>query len=290
MATTITPEQRRQMIEGTVTAQFETITRATQGCDAMVGATALQVAAPSVAERLGIPYFFAAYCPAVLPSRRHAPPVLAALGDKPAPAMDDYSALWTQDAKRWNDTWQPLINTQRAALGLSPIDDVRGYVLTDQPWLAADATLGPWPDQRDEAVFQTGAWILPDARPLAPELEAFLEAGLPPVYFGFGSNRRVATVVHHGGAGTTTAAARAGAPQVVIPQHYDQHYWADRVHQLGLGVAHAPGTPATDSLTSALRQTLQPEVAARAKSVATHVRGDGALVAARRLVDGFPRG
>jgi vancomycin aglycone glucosyltransferase len=341
MATTITPEQRRQMIEGTVTAQFETITRATQGCDAMVGATALQVAAPSVAERLGIPYFFAAYCPAVLPSRRHAPPVLAALGDKPAPAMDDYSALWTQDAKRWNDTWQPLINTQRAALGLSPIDDVRGYVLTDQPWLAADATLGPWPDQRDEAVFQTGAWILPDARPLAPELEAFLEAGLPPVYFGFGSNRapadlsqvmissaralgrravvlrgwadlslvddapdclaigevnqqalfkRVAAVVHHGGAGTTTAAARAGAPQVVIPQHYDQHYWADRVHQLGLGVAHAPGTPATDSLTSALRQTLQPEVAARAKSVATHVRGDGALVAARRLVDGFPRG
>ena len=37
---------------------------------------------------------------------------------------------------------------------------------------------------------------------------------------------RVAAVVHHGGAGTTTAAALAGAPQVVIPQHYDQHYWA----------------------------------------------------------------
>jgi vancomycin aglycone glucosyltransferase len=102
--------------------------------------------------------------------------------------------------------------------------------------------------------------------------------------------KRVAAVVHHGGAGTTTAAARAGAPQVVIPQHYDQHYWALRVHQLGVGVAHAPGTPATDTLTSALRQTLQPEVAARAKSVATHVRGDGALVAARRLIDGFQIG
>jgi len=334
----ITPEQRRQMIEGTVTAQFETITRAAQGCDAMVGATALQVAAPSVAERLGIPYFFAAYCPAVLPSSRHAPPVLAALGDKPTPGLDDYSDLWAQDAKRWNDTWGPLINTRRTALGLTPIGDVRSYVLTDRPWLAADPTLGPWPDPHDEAVFQTGAWILPDERPLAPELESFLDAGDPPIYFGFGSNRapsdlsrvmigsaralgrraivsrgwadlslvddapdcvaigevnqqslfqRVAVVVHHGGAGTTTAAVRAGAPQVVIPQHYDQHYFAQRVQRLGLGTAHAASTPTPDSLTNALRQSLRPDVTAHAKSVGRLVRDDGALVAARRLVDGF---
>ena len=75
---------------------------------------------------------------------------------------------------------------------------------------------------------------------------------------------RVAAVVHHGGAGTTTAAARAGAPQVVIPQIYDQHYWAQRIHHLGIGTAHAPGAPTTDSLTSALEHTLQPDVAARA--------------------------
>jgi hypothetical protein len=35
----------------------------------------------------------------------------------------------------------------------------------------------------------TGAWIQPDERPLSPELEAFLDAGEPPVYFGFDSNR-----------------------------------------------------------------------------------------------------
>src|SRR5262249_26580208 len=34
---------------------------------------------------------------------------------------------------------------------------------------------------------------------------------------------RVAAVLHHGGAGTTTAAARAGKPQVVVPQNYDQY-------------------------------------------------------------------
>ena len=54
------------MIEGTVATQFETIAAAARGCDVIVGATALQIAAPSVAERMGIPYIFAAYCPAVL--------------------------------------------------------------------------------------------------------------------------------------------------------------------------------------------------------------------------------
>ncbi|MBB2940088.1 UDP:flavonoid glycosyltransferase YjiC (YdhE family), partial [Amycolatopsis bartoniae] len=34
--------------------------------------------------------------------------------------------------------------------------------------------------------------------------------------------RRVAAVVHHGGAGTTVTAARAGAPQVLVPQVADQ--------------------------------------------------------------------
>lgn len=131
--------------------------------------------------------------------------------------------------------------------------------------------MAPWPETRGLDVFQTGAWILPDQHPLSAELENWLDAGEPPVYFGFGSIRapedlsktmiesaralgrraiisrgwadlsltddepdcisigdvnqqalfpRVAVVVRHGGAGTTTAATRAGAPQVVIPQHY----------------------------------------------------------------------
>ena len=212
---------------------------------------------------------------------------------------------------------------------------MRSHVLTNRPWLAADATLAPWPDPTEQAVLQTGAWILPDANPLSPELEAFLDAGEPPVYFGFGSNRatedlsrvmiqtaralgrraivsrgwadlslvddepdclavgevnqqllfkRVAAVVHHGGAGTTTAAAGAGAPQVVIPQHYDQHYWAHRIHHLGIGTAHEPGAPTSESLTSALEHTLEPDVAVRANSIAAAMRRDGALTAARRLI------
>jgi len=330
-----TPEQRRQMVEGTVAAQFETIAAAADTCDLIVGATALQIAAPSIAERIRIPYVFAAYCPTVLPSPHHAPPVLTMAGERPAPASTDYSELWVQDARRWNETWGDLLNSRRASLGLDPVADVRSHILTDRPWLAADPTLAPWPNHADEHVFQSGAWILPDARPLVPELQAFLDDGDAPVYFGFGSARaperlnqimieaaravgrraivsrgwadlslidsepdclaigevnqqtlfkRVAAVVHHGGAGTTTAAAQAGAAQVIIPQHYDQHYWSQRIEQLGIGTAHAPDAPTTASLTSALARTLRPDVAARARTVAASVRADGAQLAARRLL------
>ena len=332
----ITPEQRLQMIEGTVATQFQTISAAAQGCDVIVGATALQIAAPSIAEKMGIPYFFAAYCPAVLPSRHHAPPVLGWLGEKPVAAMPDYSELWAQDAQRWNAPWMAILNSHRAALGLAPVDDVRSHVLTERPWLAADPTLAPWPDATSDAVFQTGAWIVRDERPLSDEIEAFLAAGDAPIYFGFGSVRatvdlarvmiesaralgrraiilrgwaelslpddapdclaigevnqqalfpRVAAAVHHGGAGTTTAAARAGAPQVVVPQMYDQHFFAARVNELAVGVAHAPGAATTESLTSALARALQPDVASRARTIAGGMRGDGAMNAAQRLAD-----
>jgi vancomycin aglycone glucosyltransferase len=333
------PERRRQLAEATVATQFETIGAAAERCDIIVAATALQIAARSVAERRGIPYVFAAYCPTVLPSPHHAPPLLPPVpGQTPAPATADNRELWARDTERFNDLFGTALNSHRASMGLAPISDARSYIFTDRPWLAADPTLAPWPDPVNRAVLQTGAWILPDARPLSPELERFLETGEPPVYFGFGSMRapqdlsevmtqaaralgrraivsrgwaelspadnerdcltigevnlealfkRVAAVVHHGGAGTATIAALAGAPQVVIPQIYDQHYWAQRIDHLGIGTAHAPGTPTTDSLTGALEHTLQPGVAVRARSIATAVRRDGAQAAAQRLIRGL---
>lgn len=329
------PEQRRQLAMGSVAMQFETITAAARGCDVIVGATALQIAARSVAERMGIHYVFAAYCPAVLPSPLHAPPPLPSSKSASLPETADNRALWDRDARRFDELFGGALNAHRASAGLSPVEDVRSHVFTDRPWLASDPTLGPWPDAADSTVFQTGAWILADERELSPELERFLDAGTPPVYFGFGSMRaaqnvgrtmieaaralgrraivsrgwgdlsigeetsdclaigevnqqalfrRVAAVVHHGGAGTTTAAALSGAPQVVVPQLYDQYYWAGRVDELGIGTAHAPGTPTAESLTRALKHALTPDVAARARSTAAAVRRDGAEVAARRLM------
>ena len=91
---------------------------------------------------------------------------------------------------------------------------------------------------------------------------------------------RVAGVVHHGGAGTTTAAARAGTPQVVVPQIADQPYWGARVAELGIGATAST----VASLTQALEIMLRPETRSRATAVAGSVRVDGASVAARMLV------
>ncbi|WP_191259170.1 glycosyltransferase [Amycolatopsis oliviviridis] len=97
--------------------------------------------------------------------------------------------------------------------------------------------------------------------------------------------RRVAAVVHHGGAGTTTTASRAGAPQVVVPRIADQPYWASRVEELGIGVAHQDPAPTVESLSAALTTVLSPETRARAKAVADTIRTDGAAVAAKLLLE-----
>ena len=178
-----TPEQRLRMMEETVATQFATIGKAARGCDVIVGATALQIAAPSIAEHMGVPYVFAAYCPAVLPSLHHAPPTFFISQQTPAPG--DFARLWEEDGARVNGGFGPPLNAQRAKLGLPAIEDVRGHVLTSQPWLASDPVLG----SSDGSVIQTGAWIVDDRRLLDTEIERFLDAGDPPVYFGFGSIR-----------------------------------------------------------------------------------------------------
>jgi vancomycin aglycone glucosyltransferase len=101
---------------------------------------------------------------------------------------------------------------------------------------------------------------------------------------------RVAAVVHHGGAGTTTTATRAGAPQVVLPQIADQPYWAGRVDDLGIGVAHDGSTPTFESFSAALESARSPETRARASDVTATIRTDGAATAATLLLDAVGQG
>src|SRR5439155_13575149 len=141
--TPLTPGQRHQMAEATVAAQFETVTAAAQGCDVIVAATALQIAARSVAEKMGIRYVFAAYSPTVLPSPDHPPPPLPPLPGQTPPSTNDNRELWARDAARFNDLFGAALNAHRASVGLAPVSDVRSHMFTDRPWLAADPTLGP---------------------------------------------------------------------------------------------------------------------------------------------------
>jgi vancomycin aglycone glucosyltransferase len=141
--------------------------------------------ARDVAEKLGIPYVLACFHTAGLPSQ-HIPPAGRPRRDS-EPDATDIRARWEQDTQRVNALYRDAVNSHRGAIGLPPVDNVRDYVLTDRPWLAADPLLWPGQDKTDLDLVQTGAWILPDDRPLSQDLEAFLDAGAPPVYVGFGS-------------------------------------------------------------------------------------------------------
>ncbi|SHI21839.1 glycosyltransferase [Streptomyces sp. 3214.6] len=318
-------------------AMFDTIAAAAEGCDALLATGLAHFASRSAAEKVGIPYMYATFCPFILPSPHHAPPPMLLPGQSLPPEEADNRTLWELNAQTFNTLHGPALNAHRASVGLPPVDDVRTFMLTDRPWLAADPTLSPWPETSELGVVHTGAWLLPDERPLPDDLLAFLEAGSPPVFIGFGSMRgvsqdtareaveavralgrrvlvgrgwaglgliddkddrlvvgeanhqalfgRVAAVVHHGGAGTTTTAARAGAPQVIVPQGADQPYWAARIAELGIGAAHDGPTPTVESLSAALRTALTPETRARARAVAGSIRTDGAAVAAKLLID-----
>jgi vancomycin aglycone glucosyltransferase len=316
-------------------AQYEAISAAAQGCDVIVatGLFSSVAAARSVAEKRDVRYVFASYCPIFLPSPYRRP--FEYPSHPHPPGVTDNQILWDRDVQVMNELFGEGLNTVRASVGLPKVANVRDYCHTDRPWLAADPVLAPWRRPAALDVVQTGAWILPDERPLEADLLAFLDAGAPPVYVGFGSlpapkdfarmvidvmraqGRRVlisrgweelalvderddcfivgevnqqalfprlAAVIHHGGAGTTTAAARAGVPQVVVPQIMDQPYWASRVSDLGIGSAHEGPTPTIESLSAAIASALTSETAARARAVANTIRGDGAMRAAKLLL------
>jgi vancomycin aglycone glucosyltransferase len=167
-----------------VDTQFDVFPAAADDCDALVVAGLAQVAARSVAEAAGIRYVYATYAAVNLPSPHHAPPPRPGW---PEPAGAANTARWEQDARMVNAQFREPLNRHRAALGLPPVGNVRDHVYSARPWLAADAVLGPWQETPGLEVVQTGAWTQEDERPLPAELVAFLDAGTPPVYVGFGS-------------------------------------------------------------------------------------------------------
>ena len=202
-----------------VAARFETLGRAAKGCDALLATGLLPAGARSVAELLGIPYVYACFQVVGLPSP-HFPP-LGRPGLASPQEESDLRLLWEQDAQRVDALYGEALNSHRVAAGLSPVDNVRDHVFTERPWLAADPVLGPGLGLTDLALVQTGAWILPDERPLPDDLAAFLDAGEPPVYVGFGSMAmRAAPDL----APVVVAAVRAQGRRVLLARG-----WADLV-------------------------------------------------------------
>ena len=99
------------------------------------------------------------------------------------------SALWAFYDRVILRLMRRHLNRERAKMGLAPIADVPKHLFEEIPHLlACDPVLAPLPpDWTRFRVTATGPWFYDDPQPLDADTQAFIRAGEPPVYVGFGS-------------------------------------------------------------------------------------------------------
>ncbi len=177
---------RAEMIDPMIDACLKEAVAGTRDAD-MVIAHPKALFSASGAEAVGAGFILAAPLPIISPT-----------GCFPMPGV------MARNRARWLNalSWAPLglgmmpfrkkLNALRQSLGLSRVGNSLDYGrYRGEPCLrltANSAHILPRPDDWDDDSVLTGNWILPEpSRTLAPEIEAFLAEGAPPVYVGFGS-------------------------------------------------------------------------------------------------------
>lgn len=196
-------------------AQFDLLPKIITGADLVIGSS-LTFALSTLAESMGIEYRYIAFTPQLLPS-----------GDHPFPAFKHQ-----RFPKRYNRmTWRiarlldryniaRLINNYRRKLGLQLIQDAWRNILGRHVFVASDSVIAEVPpDISVPAVTQTGYMHLNQMDQRLSDVDAFLEAGPPPVYAGFGSMpvrdqiRNVSLIVE---------SARLSGQRAVISKFWDE--------------------------------------------------------------------
>jgi sterol 3beta-glucosyltransferase len=98
---------------------------------------------------------------------------------------------------------------------------------------------------------------------------------------------QLGAIVHHGGSGTTAVGFRAGVPAVVVPFGFDQYYWGDRLHALGVGTAPIPFRMLTEErLARAIDTACQPGIQQRAAAMGALARTEDGVSAALTWIHG----
>jgi vancomycin aglycone glucosyltransferase len=155
-----------------VASQSRQLSAEARGFDVML-ATGLAFGARGAADSLGIAYRYVSFVPAT---------TLGTTKD----GLGFRLMGWIV-AKLVNAGTLGAVNGSRAELGLPPIDNVLGHSVGQRAITATDAALTTVPAGATLRTVQTGYMHLCQPGPLAPEVEAFLDANPPPVYVGFGS-------------------------------------------------------------------------------------------------------
>ena len=161
---------------------FEPLARASEGADLVVGAGA-QLVSASIAEWRDVPHANVAFCPCGMPTTSAPPPVVFTQTLPPWANR----LLWQVGGAVADAAIRGTINRGRASLDLLPIDSPLHDIAAGLVMLAADRDLAPLGDEAPATAVSTDAWIFDEPRAPDPRVEAFLNAGAPPIYVGFGS-------------------------------------------------------------------------------------------------------
>lgn len=162
--------------------RLATLLDLTRGADLVVGGGA-EMAASTAAEANGVAYRYVAYCPAMFPSREHGPIFTPWQG---LPGWLN-RALWPLVMTPLSWSVRSAIAPARRRLGLDPRIDILELLFGSRPLLAADPSLASVPTDATLPIDQVASFHPFEGEPLPAKLESFLDAGPPPVYFGFGS-------------------------------------------------------------------------------------------------------
>jgi UDP:flavonoid glycosyltransferase YjiC (YdhE family) len=160
--------------------QFDALPALASQADIIIGG-GIELAGQSVAEAAGLPYGYVVYTSQAFPSRHHGPMLFSWQTPRMLRGL-----AWRVFKFGGNRLLRKSLNRRRRSIGLPPLGCVFRYLLPPgRTLLAVDPELSPVPP--DVAATPVGAFHLADSRLLPPQVEAFLAAGDPPVYFGFGS-------------------------------------------------------------------------------------------------------
>jgi UDP:flavonoid glycosyltransferase YjiC (YdhE family) len=213
----------RDYLESNITQQFRALACAAQGADWILAA-GVQLSAGSVAQAIGARHRFVAYCPSVLRSP-HQTPFLVPRAE--LPRWMNRLAWWAL-IRIFGMTLSGVITRERAALGLPPVRDVYGLMRSDAPIFAVEDLLAaPAPDLAP-SLQRVGCLHPFEPEPLPEKLGAFLDAGEPPVYIGFGSmtdpdpaasTRLVLDAVTRAGVRAVLSAGWAGLGDAPLPEN-----------------------------------------------------------------------
>ena len=197
-----------------IDAQFDSIPHIISGADLVIGAS-LVFSLSSIAEAMGIKYRFIAFAPQLLPSSHH-----------PFMAFKHQGFPGWINRMGWNlatcldkPNLTRRININRRKIGLAPLNSAWEHILGENVIIASDKEIAVAPPDSAISYAQTGYMHLVQPSQESPQLEAFLNAGPPPVYSGFGSMpkldqaSRIPIIVK---------AARNNGLRVVIAKFWDE--------------------------------------------------------------------